>query len=58
MEIIKTISPKAIITTTVNREISASIKKLEKPVWRLKGRQLNKLRSMLFTVWNKYIAYG
>ena len=27
----------------------ASFKKLEKPVWRLKGRQLNKFKSMLFT---------
>ena len=30
-------------------EGSASIKKLEKPVWRPKGRQLNKFRSMLLT---------
>ena len=29
---------------------SASFKKLEKPIWRPKGRQLNKFRSMLFTL--------
>ena len=33
-------------------EGSPSIKKLEKPVWRPKGRQLNKFRSMQFTFIN------
>ena len=31
-------------------ESSASFDKLEKPVWRPKGRQLSKFRSMLFTI--------
>ena len=31
-------------------EGSASTKKLEKPVWRPKGRQLNKFRGMLLTM--------
>ena len=31
-------------------EGSASFKKLEKPVWRPKGRQLNKFRSLLLTI--------
>ena len=31
-------------------EGSASTKKLEQPVWRPKGRQLNKFRSMLLTI--------
>ena len=30
-------------------EGSGHFEKLEKPVWRPKGRQLNKFRSMLFT---------
>ena len=32
------------------REGSASFEKQEKPVWRPKGRQLNKFRSVLFTI--------
>ena len=37
-------------------EGSPSFKKLEKPVWRPKGRQLNKFRSLLFTKIKKKIA--
>ena len=31
-------------------EGSASFEKLEKPIWRPKGRQLNKFRSNIFTI--------
>ena len=34
-------------------EGSSSFEKVEKPVWRPKGRQLNKLRSMIFTKMEK-----
>ena len=38
-------------------EGSASTKKLEKPVWRPKGRQLNKFRSMLIIIMKQIFAY-
>ena len=36
---------------------SPGFKKLEKPVWRPKRRQLNKFRSMLFTKMKKIASY-
>ena len=38
-------------------EGSASFENLEKPVWRPKGRQLNKFSSVLLTKIKKVIAY-
>ena len=38
-------------------EGSASFIKLEKPVWRPKGRQFDKLSSMLLTMMKKITAY-
>ena len=40
---------KGIIQKSFTGKGWASFEKLEKPVWRQKGRQLNKFRSMLFT---------
>ena len=41
----------------IQGEGSASNKKMEKPVWRPKGRQLYRLRSMLFTTMKNIVLY-